>query len=195
MKSLHNLINKTTRAAMQQDSQMKQVISRIVPSTSMAHINFCRLEAGRLRITVDNASWIAKLRFSERQIVGALREARMDVVTLSFHVAPAETPVSCATPPAMDRSSNKAALALLALAESTARAHNEEAGIADPPPLPDAGDQPSTAGDNAESDDTVKDGGNTAQPDARTTHSVVRPADDSLRQELLKLAARLREEP
>lgn len=186
MKSLHNLINKTARSAMQQDSQMKQVISRIVPATSMAHINFCRLEAGRLRITVDNATWIAKLRFSERQIVGALREAKLDVVTLSFHVVPAETRVTYTPKPTPKRSSNAAALALLKLAESTALTE-DEAGTGKRPSSTSTGDADTGSTEEREVD--------AAQPDLPTTSSVVRRPDDSLRQELLKLAARLKEEP
>lgn len=94
MKSLHNLIDKATLAAMQQDRQIRLLISRIVPADTVSHILYCRLQSGRLRLTVDNANWVARLRFCERQIVSALREARMDVVTLSFHVTPAEREVS-----------------------------------------------------------------------------------------------------
>jgi len=188
MKSLHNLINKTTRAAMQQDSQMKQVISQIVPATSMAHVLFCRLEAGRLRITVDNAAWIAKLRFSERQIVGALRQINLDVVTISFHVTPAEVPVRGPDRPSVDRRSNAAALALARLADTTAEPVDEDADAPD--------DQASTASSDQDARYVRYMGRTqTERTESPAVKSVVRTPDDSLRQELLKLAARLKKEP
>ena len=93
MKSFENLVAVTTRAAMRDDRQIKQVISRIVPAKSLAHIEFCRIEGGRLRITIDSAAWISRLRFMERQIIDALRAQRMDCHTVSFHVSPAQRPV------------------------------------------------------------------------------------------------------
>lgn len=47
-----------------------------------------------MRITVDSASWIARLRFSERQIISTLRALNYDCHTLSYHVAPSEKPVT-----------------------------------------------------------------------------------------------------
>lgn len=164
MKSFQNLIDKATRATIQQDRQIKQLISRIVPATTLAHIEFCRVEGGRLRVTVDNAAWVAKLRFSERQLLGALREGRMDVYSVSFHVSPAETPVVRKTERKPNRRSDTAAVAIAALAESAIQDHSGP--------------------DHGEAMDTLE-----------KSHSVVRRGgDDRLRQELLKLAARLKEE-
>ncbi len=143
---------------MQQDRHIKQVISRIVPATTLAHIQFCRIEGGRMRITVDNASWIAKLRFSERQILDAMRDEKLDAITMSFHVVPAETPVTRTTSRTANRTSSAAARAIAILAASTD--HSE----------------PTTP---------------SVSPRKR---SIVRQGDDRLRQELLKLAARLKED-
>lgn len=92
MKSFSTLVGKTTRAAMADDRHIKRVISRIVPANTLNHIEFCRLEGGRLRITVDSAAWISRLRFSERQIIDAMRSERLDAHTVSYHVAPGEIP-------------------------------------------------------------------------------------------------------
>ncbi len=93
MKSFETLVGKTTKAAIRNDRQIKQVISQIVPASSMPHILFCRNEGGRLRITVDGAAWVSRLRFMERQIIDVLRAQRYDTHTVSFHVTPAEIPV------------------------------------------------------------------------------------------------------
>ncbi|NND90360.1 MAG: DUF721 domain-containing protein [Granulosicoccus sp.] len=175
MKSFHHLIDTATRAAMQQDRRMKEVISRIVPAATLSHIQFCRLEAGRLRITVDNAAWVAKLRFCERQLTGALRAESLDVHTVSFHVAPVEVPVVRTTLRKTNTVSPRAAMAVAALAESmtesTAESTAETSGQGSTPP----GRPGRTRGDVADE------------------RSVVRGSGDRLRQELLKLAAKLRE--
>jgi len=93
MKSFENLVGKTTRAAIADDRQIKQLISRIVPVGTMAHIEFCRLEGGRVRITVDSAVWISRIRFMERQIIDDLRKAGRDTHTMSYHVSPEIRPV------------------------------------------------------------------------------------------------------
>jgi hypothetical protein len=87
MKSFESLVGASTRAAMHQNRQIKQLISRIVPATLSQHMQFCRLDAGRLRITVDSAAWIARLRFTDRQIIDELRRHNLDVHTISYHVA------------------------------------------------------------------------------------------------------------
>lgn len=77
---------------MRDDRHVKRVISRIVPSSTLTHIQFCRVEGGRLRLTVGSAAWIARLRFSERQIIDGLRKEKVDCHTISYHVAPDERP-------------------------------------------------------------------------------------------------------
>lgn len=94
MKSFHNLVDVAATAAMRENRQINEVISQIVPAGTLSHIEFCRVEGGRLRVTVDGAAWIARLRFQERQLIGALRAKNFDCHTISYHVAPAERPVT-----------------------------------------------------------------------------------------------------
>ena len=94
MKSFENLIGKSTRAVILEDRRIRQVISQIVPSSCAPHIEFCRIEGGRLRMTVDSAAWVARLRFAERQIIDALRAHHFDCHVISYHVSPAERPVT-----------------------------------------------------------------------------------------------------
>jgi len=93
MKSFDTLVGKEARAAMRDDHKIKQVISRIVPATTLSHIEFCRAEGGRLRITIAGSAWIARLRFMERQIVDTVRASGFDCHTVSYHVAPDEKPI------------------------------------------------------------------------------------------------------
>ena len=78
---------------MAQNRLLKQVISHIVPANTLAHIEFCRVESGRLRITVDAAAWIAKIRFMERRIIDDVRAKGLDCHTVSFHVSVNERPI------------------------------------------------------------------------------------------------------
>ncbi len=119
MKTFETLIGAETRAAIKQNTQIKQVISQIVPASSARHIEFCRVEGGRLRVTVDNAVWVAKLRFGERQIIRALQSAKLDVHTVSWHVSPAEKPVTRTTQRRANPLSAKSAKSLSALVGET----------------------------------------------------------------------------
>lgn len=92
MKSFDSLVGSAARKAMHDDRRIKQVISRIVPTSAVDHLLFCRLEDERLRITVTTAAWVARLRFQERQIIDILRHERFQLNAISWHVAPAETP-------------------------------------------------------------------------------------------------------
>lgn len=92
MKSLEKIIQPKLGAsvgkAIQKDRQIKDLISRIVPVSTAVHIVFCRLEDERLRITVDNAVWLPRLRFMERHIIDTLRAERLAVDSVSCHVMP-----------------------------------------------------------------------------------------------------------
>lgn len=97
MKTFESLVGAAARKAMHENHQIKQVISRIVPAATLAHVQFCRVEGGRMRMTVGSAAWIARIRFIDRQIIDELRRQSYDVHTISYHVAPAEQPISRVT--------------------------------------------------------------------------------------------------
>lgn len=126
MKSFNSLVDQSARAAIRDDHQIKQVISRIVPATTLPHIEFCRLEGGRLRLTVDNAAWVAKLRFNERQLVDILRGEGLDVHTVSFHVSPAEKPVLRTTRRQANQLSKRSASTLIQAAEAIGGADKDD---------------------------------------------------------------------
>jgi len=152
VKKLNRLISATTQATVRENHRIREMVSRIVPASNLAHILFYRLEGGRLRITVDSAAWIARLRFGERQMINALRAEKLEVHTISWHVAAEETPRPRTTQRKANPLSPGAAGSLIAAAEMTRddKSASDKAGEYD-------------------------------------------PASDRLRQELLKLAARLRE--
>jgi len=152
VKKLNKLISASTQATVRENHRIREMVSRIVPARNLAHILFCRLEGGRLRITVDSAAWIARLRFGERQMISALRAEELEVHTISWHVAADETPRPRTTRRTANPLSPGAAESLIAAAEMT-REEKPASGIV-------------------------------GEPD---------PASDKLRQELLKLAAKLRE--
>ena len=79
MKPFDSLIGPAARAAMGEDRRIRGVISRIVPADALAHVMFCRLRERQLRVTLDSAAWVPRLRFTERQLLAALaRDGRSD---------------------------------------------------------------------------------------------------------------------
>jgi len=87
MKTFDDLISSAARQAMHDDRRIRRLISRIVPADALAHVQFCRIDGMVLRLTVDNASWLSRLRFSESQIIGELATKGIEANTISWHVA------------------------------------------------------------------------------------------------------------
>ena len=92
MKSFDSLIGPAARAAMRDDRRIRSVISRIVPAAALEHVTFCRLEGPQLKVTLDGAAWIPKLRFCERAVLAALARDGLPARTVSWHVTPAKNP-------------------------------------------------------------------------------------------------------
>jgi len=119
MKSFEKVIQpklgESIRGAISDDRQIKELISRIVPVSTAVHIVFCRLEDERLRLTVDNAVWLPRLRFMERQIIDTLRNERLSITSVSCHVMPEEREPSIAM-----RKANPVSARAASLVESTA---------------------------------------------------------------------------
>lgn len=92
MKPFDSLIGSAARAAMDEDRRIRGVISRIVPAEALAHVMFCRLRDRQLRVTLDSAAWIPRLRFSERQLLAALARDGLEARTVSWHVTPLKRP-------------------------------------------------------------------------------------------------------
>ena len=88
MKSFESLIGPETRVALAEHERLLATVSRCVPAQAARHLVHCRLVDGRLRLVLDNASWVAKLRFGERQLLRALVAGGTRVRQVSWHVAP-----------------------------------------------------------------------------------------------------------
>ncbi len=93
-------------------------VSRCVPSQAAKHLVHCRLVDGRLRLVLDNAAWVARLRFGERQLLKSLAAGGTRVRQVSWHVAPPE-PI----PPGDPRLGARRAPRRLAEAQPRAAAH------------------------------------------------------------------------
>lgn len=59
-----------------------------MPPDSLVHLQFCRIENRILKLTLDNASWLARLRFISRQLVDELERTGITVADVTWHVAP-----------------------------------------------------------------------------------------------------------
>ena len=56
----------------------------------MERIQFCRIENRILKLTLDNSSALARLRFSARQIIDELNRDGITVSSATWHVAPGQ---------------------------------------------------------------------------------------------------------
>jgi len=76
------------KQALHDDQKIRQVIARIMPPESLASLQFCRIENQILKLTLDNSSWLARLRFSSSQIIDELAREGITVAQATWHVAP-----------------------------------------------------------------------------------------------------------
>lgn len=93
MKKFSELVDQDVKQALNDDRKIRQVIAQIMPPESLTHVQFCRIENRILKITLDNASWLARLRFIARQLIDELDRAGITVAEVSWHVAPEKTTV------------------------------------------------------------------------------------------------------
>ena len=88
MKKFDDLVDLDVKQALRDDRKIRQLIAQIMPPESLAHVQFCRIENRVLKITLDNASWLARLRFTSRQLIDELNRSGITVVDTTWHVAP-----------------------------------------------------------------------------------------------------------
>lgn len=88
MKKFSELVDLDINQAVRDDHKIRQVIARIMPPDSVVHLQFCRIENRILKLTLDNASWLARLRFISTQLVDELAAEGITVADVTWHVAP-----------------------------------------------------------------------------------------------------------
>lgn len=128
MKPFDSLVESAARDAMRDDDRIRELISRTVPAEALGHIIFCRHVERQLRVTLDAAVWIPKLRFCERKMLAALVRGGYETRTISWHIAVVKPPTVRATTRRRTRGgSAQAARAILSAAAESRRARGGEA--------------------------------------------------------------------
>ena len=88
MKKFNELVGVDVTQALHDDRKIRQVIARIMPPESLDRVQFCRIENRVLKLTLDNSSWLARLRFSSSQIIDELNREGITVSDATWHVSP-----------------------------------------------------------------------------------------------------------
>ena len=90
MKSFDSLIDPETLVSVQRARELHAAVSRNMPPNAVPHLVFCRLVDDQIRLTLDHAAWVARLRFGERKLLKDLATEGIAVKRVSWHVAPPE---------------------------------------------------------------------------------------------------------
>jgi len=88
MKKFNELVGVDVSQALHDDRKIRRIIERILPPESLAQLQFCRIENRVLKLTLDNSSWLARLRFSSGQIIDELNREGITVSDATWHVSP-----------------------------------------------------------------------------------------------------------
>jgi len=88
MKNFSELVDVDVKQAVNDDRKIKSAIARVMPPESLGHVQFCRVENTTLKVTLDNAGWLARMRFGARQIINELHRDGISVTRTTWHVTP-----------------------------------------------------------------------------------------------------------
>lgn len=114
MKKFSELVDLDVKQAVHDDRKIRQVIARIMPPESLARVQFCRIENRVLKLTLDNASWLARLRFVSRQLIDELNREGITVTDASWHVSPEKIEAEPRPQTLRKRSRSKASASIVA---------------------------------------------------------------------------------
>lgn len=113
MKKFNDLVDLEVKQALRDDHKIRQLVAQIMPPESLAHVQFCRIENRVLKITLDNASWLARLRFISRQLIDELNRAGITVDDATWHVAPEKIKVESRPMPTRARTRSQTSANIL----------------------------------------------------------------------------------
>jgi len=129
MKDFTALVAPETRRTIRLDHQLREAISQIVPAAALASISLCRLENEQLHITLSSASWLSRLRFSEKAMLKELEKVNLTANGVRWHVLPGRVePPERLRAAAVEFSDKNLRESLQAVAESMQRRLDEKQG-------------------------------------------------------------------
>lgn len=88
MNKFNEIVDDHVKQVISDDRKIRHVIEQIMPPECLENVKFLRIENRVLRMTLDNASWLARLRFISPQLIDALKADNITVTKVTWHVAP-----------------------------------------------------------------------------------------------------------
>lgn len=88
MKDFTSLVAPEARHTIWLNDQLGNAVSNIVPVAAVDAIALCRIEKEQLHITLTSASWLSRLRFSERALLEEVVKLGQTATTVRWHVLP-----------------------------------------------------------------------------------------------------------
>lgn len=88
MKDFTTLLAPEARQTIQLNRQLRAALTKCVPPAAISAVSLCRLENDQLHITLTSASWLSRLRFTERTILSEVRALNLTATKLKWHVLP-----------------------------------------------------------------------------------------------------------
>ena len=88
MKKIADAMNPGVLRVARESEKLKQLVSQCMPAELGRELLFVRVADGRLRITVSNSAWAARVRFHGREIKRRLAATGGQVNEISIHVLP-----------------------------------------------------------------------------------------------------------
>lgn len=88
MKDLNMLLAPSARQTLRLNQQLRTAFSHIMPAAALDAVALCRVENDELHITLTNASWLSRLRFSEKALLNEVAKLNLSANRIAWHVLP-----------------------------------------------------------------------------------------------------------
>jgi len=88
IKDLNLLLAPGARQTLRLNHQLRASFSHIMPVPALEAVALCRVENDCLHITLTNASWLSRLRFSEKALLTEVAKLNLSATRVKWHVLP-----------------------------------------------------------------------------------------------------------
>lgn len=89
MKDLNMLLGPSARQTLRLNQKLRAAFANVMPAAALDALALCRVENDKLHITLTNASWLSRLRFSENALLAEVAKLNLTATGVAWHVLPA----------------------------------------------------------------------------------------------------------
>lgn len=89
IKDFTTLLAPKARETIHLNRQLRQAVATVLPAAAIDAVALCRIDENQqFHVTLTSASWLSRLRFSEKKLIAAVADLNLTVTRVRWHVLP-----------------------------------------------------------------------------------------------------------